>query len=174
MLRFANVIGPRGDSVLSRYFGSPLVPVPFGFDPRLQLLHEDDALEVLRLATMRERAGTFNVGGAGVVLLSQAIRRAGRVPVPVIGPATLVGRLVRPLGIAGFSAQQLAALRHSPVADTTRLSEVFDYRPAYSSVEAFDDFAAGCGVPPLYTNQSVASAERSVAHLLSGLVGADA
>lgn len=174
MLRFANVIGPRGDSILSRLFASPFVPVPFGFDPRLQLLHEDDALEVLRLASLRDRAGTFNVGGAGVVLLSQAVRRAGRLPLPVIGPSSLAGRWLPLFGLPNFAPEQFASLRHAPVADTTRLRTVFDYQPRFSSVEAFDDFAAGCRVPPLYTKETVAAAEQSISQLVAGLVGADA
>ena len=51
VLRFTNFIGPRIDSPLVRYLGLPVVPTILGFDPRVQLLHEDDALEVLRLAT---------------------------------------------------------------------------------------------------------------------------
>src|SRR5919112_1767702 len=88
VLRFTDVIGPGADSLLLRYLGLPVVPTVLGFDPRVQLLHADDALEVLRLATKSGRPGTVNVGGAGVVRLSQMIRRAGRVPVPV--PAPLV------------------------------------------------------------------------------------
>ena len=174
LLRLANIIGPRGDSVLNRYFASPIVPVPFGFDPRLQLLHEDDALAVLRLAALGDQAGTFNVCGTGVVALSQAVRRAGRLPLPVIGPSALTGRLLRQLGLPGFSPEQITALKHAPVADTTRLRTVFGYEPRFSSVEALDDFAAGCGVPPLYTKASVAWAEQSIAQFVAGLAGADA
>jgi UDP-glucose 4-epimerase len=78
VLRFTNYIGPRIDSSLTHYFSLPLVPTVFGFDPRLQFIHEDDATEVLRIATTEDRPGIYNVGGAGVLLLSQAIRRAGR------------------------------------------------------------------------------------------------
>ncbi|MCA1824820.1 MAG: NAD-dependent epimerase/dehydratase family protein, partial [Frankia sp.] len=41
VLRFTNFVGPRIDSVLSRYFALPVVPTVLGFDPRLQFLHED-------------------------------------------------------------------------------------------------------------------------------------
>ena len=171
MLRFANVIGPRGDSALSRFFSSPIVPVPFGFDPRLQLLHEDDALEVLRLATMRDRAGTYNVGGAGVVLLSQAVRRAGRLPFPVAVAPSLTGRLVRRLGVPHFSPEQLATLLHAPVADTSRLHTTFDFEPSFSSAQAFDDFVLGCDVAPVYSAASVTAAEHSLTQLVSSLAG---
>ncbi len=50
MLRFANFIGPTIDTPLTRYLALPLVPTALGLRPRLQLLHENDAIEVLRMA----------------------------------------------------------------------------------------------------------------------------
>ena len=71
----------------------PIVPTSLGFDPRLQLLHEADAVEVLRLATRGDAPpGVVNVAGDGVVLLSQAVRRAGRVRLPVPAPAMAARR----------------------------------------------------------------------------------
>ena len=43
MLRFANVIGPGIRTGFTDYFSLPVVPVPFGFDARLQFVLEDDA-----------------------------------------------------------------------------------------------------------------------------------
>ena len=53
VLRFANLIGPRIDTVVTRYFALPVVPTVLGFDARLQLLHEEDALAVLERAVAR-------------------------------------------------------------------------------------------------------------------------
>ena len=75
VLRFANFIGPRIDTVLTRYFALPFVPTVLGYDARVQLLHEEDALAVLERATCEELPGVFNVAADGVLLLSQAIRR---------------------------------------------------------------------------------------------------
>src|SRR3954454_13601810 len=83
LLRMANVLGPTIDNGLTRYLRMPVVPTPLGFDPRLQLLHEDDAVEVLRLATVTARPGLVNVAADGVVTLTQLLRRLGRVRVPV-------------------------------------------------------------------------------------------
>ncbi len=82
VLRFANFIGPRIDTVFTRYFALPVVPTVLGYDARVQLLHEEDALAVLERATTEELPGVFNVAADGVLLLSQAIRRAGRVAGP--------------------------------------------------------------------------------------------
>ncbi len=66
MLRAANVIGPHVVSPITSYFRLPLVPTVFGYDPRLQFLHEDDLLGVLRHAATGDVTGTFNVAGDGV------------------------------------------------------------------------------------------------------------
>ena len=83
ILRLANMIGPAMDTALSRYLAGPVVPTVIGHDARLQLLHEQDALGALERATMAGKAGTFNIGASGIIMMSQAIRRSGRVPLPV-------------------------------------------------------------------------------------------
>ncbi|MDQ4039166.1 MAG: NAD-dependent epimerase/dehydratase family protein [Actinomycetota bacterium] len=159
VLRFTNFIGRRIDSMLTRYFSMPLVPTVFGFDARVQMLHEQDALEVLRLATIGNYNGTVNVGGDGVLLLSQAIRRAGRIPVSVPAPLVgLLGGLLRQAGVADFSPEQLRFLNFGRVVDTTRLIEDFGYRPSYTTAEAFADF---CNVhPPVIGPSRIRGLER--------------
>jgi UDP-glucose 4-epimerase len=172
VLRFTNFIGPRIDSPLSRYFALPVVPTVLGYDPRLQLLHEDDALEVLRLAAVDDRAGTVNVGGSGVLLLSQAIRRAGRLPVPVPAPAVAgVGRLIRRTGLVDFSPEQMQFLNFGRVVDTTRLHKDFGFTPRYSTVEAFDDFVRARQLRPLVDPALLARTERATLSVLDRVGG---
>src|SRR5207248_7038553 len=133
--------GPRIDSSLTRYFALPVVPTVLGFDPRVQLCHEDDAIEVLRRSTLESHPGTFNVGGDGVLLLSQAIRRAGRIPVPVPPPAvSFVGQALRQARLVDFSPEQMRFLEHGRVADVSRLKEMFGYVPEFTTEQAFSDF----------------------------------
>src|SRR3984957_7824687 len=107
LLRFANFIGPRIDTPLTRYFSLPVVPTVFGFDPRIQFLHETDGMEVLRRAVVEDHRGTFNVAGDGVLLLSQAIRRAGRTSIQFPSPAvTAIGSIFRRTGLVDFSPEQ--------------------------------------------------------------------
>ena len=42
---------------------------------------------------MAGKAGTYNVGAPGIIMMSQAIRRAGRIPLPV--PASDCGQWIR-------------------------------------------------------------------------------
>jgi UDP-glucose 4-epimerase len=107
-------------------------------------VHEDDGIEVLRRSVVENHRGTFNVAGEGVLLLSQAIRRAGRVAVPVPSPAvSMVGSLFRRAGLVDFSPEQVQFLEFGRGVDTTRLRSDFGYLPRYRTIEAFDDFVAG-------------------------------
>jgi len=143
VLRFANFMGPHVDSPLTRYFALPLVPTVLGFDPRIQFVHDDDGIEVLRRAVLEDHPGSFNVAGDGVLLLSQAIRRAGRVEAPIPQPAvTVVGSLMRRAGLVDFSPEQMRFLQFGRGVDTAKLHTEFGYRPAYSTRQAFDDFVA--------------------------------
>jgi UDP-glucose 4-epimerase len=168
LLRFANFIGPHIDTPLTRYFSLPVVPTVFGFDPRLQLLHEADGMEVLLRAIVEPHRGTFNVAGEGVMLLSQAIRRAGRTSIQFPTQAvSAVGSLFRRTGLVDFSPEQLQFLLFGRGVDTGRLVEDFGYTTRYTTVEAFDDFVAGSGLAPVIDPVRIEAAAQTV----RGMVG---
>ncbi|GAA1831457.1 NAD-dependent epimerase/dehydratase family protein [Luedemannella flava] len=143
VLRLAPLIGPEADTILTRYFALPVVPTVLGRDPRLQFLHVDDVLEILVRSVVEDHQGTFNVAGAGVLTLSQAIRRAGRMSVPVVEPGmSAFATLARSLGLGEFSMDQLDLFVHGRVVDTSRLVAEYGYTPR-STPEAFADMIAG-------------------------------
>jgi UDP-glucose 4-epimerase len=163
LLRFANFIGPRIDTPLTRYFSLPVVPRVFGFDPRVQFVHEDDGVEVLRRAVVEEHRGTFNVAGSGVLLVSQAIRRAGRPALQVPSPAvSVVGSLFRRAGLVDFSPEQMEFLQFGRGVDVTRLRDDFGYEPTYTTIQAFDDFVTGRGLTRYIDPDRVAGIEQRV------------
>ncbi|GAA4218171.1 NAD-dependent epimerase/dehydratase family protein [Actinocatenispora rupis] len=175
VLRFAPFVGSRADTTLTRYFSLPLVPTVLGHDPRVQFVHADDAIEVLCRAVVEDHPGAYNVAGPGVLLLSQAVRRAGRVPVPVPDPGmTAVARLARRSGLVDFSLDQLDFLVHGRVVDVRRLVDDFGYEPRSTPV-AFDDFITGHGMGAPVSPGSVDSVERTLASggraLVAGLRG---
>ncbi|MGQ0839300.1 NAD-dependent epimerase/dehydratase family protein [Actinokineospora sp.] len=163
MLRLTNLIGPRVDTVLTRYFALPVVPTVLGYDARIQLLHSEDALAVLELASMGEHPGVFNVGGDGVLMLSQAIRRAGRLPLPVLRQAMpAAGRLLRGARVVDFSPDHVRYLNYGRVVDTTRLKSVFGFTPRWTTRQAFDDYVHGTGLRPVLDPALFAGLERRV------------
>ncbi|GAA0505333.1 UDP-glucose 4-epimerase [Saccharopolyspora subtropica] len=169
-LRFSNLIGPRIDALLTRYFSLPVVPTVLGFDARLQLLHSEDALAVLERAALTDRPGVYNVAGDGVLMLSQAIRRAGRIAMPMPGMAVLpLTQLFRSARLVDFSPEQLRYLNFGRVLDTRKLREEFGYTPRWTTQQAFDDFVRGRSLRPVVEPEAVMALERRAGKLLAKL-----
>ncbi|NYD43505.1 NAD-dependent epimerase/dehydratase family protein [Nocardioides panaciterrulae] len=142
-LRPANVLGPHVASPITSYFRLPVLPTVLGHDPRLQFLHEQDLLAALQHAVTHEVAGTFNVAGDGVLMLSQAVRRLQRPTVPMPARAVgAVGSTLRSARVAEFSPEQLAFLTYGRGVDTTAMREKLKFEPMYTTAAAFADFAA--------------------------------
>jgi len=152
VLRLAPLIGSQADTTLTRYFAMPVVPTVLGRDPRLQFVHVDDALEVLHRSIVEDHPGTFNVAGAGVLTLSQAIRRAGRIPLPVVEPGlSAVASLAKSIGRRGFGR----------VVDTSALTREYGFTPR-STAAAFDDFLRGHRLGAPASPDRLAAAESAV------------
>jgi UDP-glucose 4-epimerase len=145
VLRLVPLIGSAADTTLTRYFAQPVVPTVLGRDPRLQFVHVDDALEVLHRSVVEDHSGTYNVAGPGVLTLSQAIRRAGRVAFPVVEPGLSgAAALAKRLGRWGFGLDQIDLFIHGRVVDTTRLTKEYGLTPR-TTADAFADFLGGRG-----------------------------
>ncbi|MFF9336986.1 NAD-dependent epimerase/dehydratase family protein [Streptomyces albogriseolus] len=170
VLRFANILGPAADTPLASYFALPVLPTVFGYDPRLQFVHEDDVIEVLRIGAHEPRrstlnSGTFNIAGDGVLLLSQCSRRLGRPTVPLLLPAvTWAGSLMRTLGMSDFSPEQIRLLTHGRVVATDQMRETLGFTPKYSTAETFADFVRSRG-PGLLPPETVVRAVDRIAAL---------
>jgi UDP-glucose 4-epimerase len=146
VLRLAPMVGPDADTTLTRYFALPVVPTVLGRDPRLQFIHVDDAMELLVRAVVENHRGTYNAAGEGVLVLSQAIRRAGRLALPVVEPGmNAFAAFVKASGMGEFSHDQLDLFVHGRVVDTRALVEEFGFRPR-STQQAFADFVRGRGL----------------------------
>jgi UDP-glucose 4-epimerase len=146
MLRYQPAIGPSLDTQFARYLSLPVVPTHLGFDPRLQLVHEDDALEALVAAVRHPVRGAVNVAGHGTIGLTRLLRVTRRVPLPVIGPlfGSVADALAR-LGLAELSPDFRRLLRYGRGVETRRLVEEVGYRPRYSTPAAVTDYFAHRG-----------------------------
>jgi UDP-glucose 4-epimerase len=141
MLRYQPAIGPSLDTQITRYLSLRACPTYLGFDPRIQLVHEDDALDALTAAVKRPVGGAVNVAGEGTIGLARMIRLAGRphLPLapPLFGPATGVAER---LGMSAFSDDFRRLLRYGRGVDTRRLVAQVGFRPKRSTVAAVEDW----------------------------------
>jgi UDP-glucose 4-epimerase len=144
MLRYQPEIGPDLELPLVRYLSLPVVPTQLGFDPRLQLLHAEDATGALVAATRNPARGAVNVAPAGAISLSHILRLARRpsvpIPHPLFGPA--LERLGRYLGAGPLYGDGVRLLRFGRGVDNRRLRRVVGYEPQFDAVAAVRDFAA--------------------------------
>ncbi|MBD2759785.1 NAD-dependent epimerase/dehydratase family protein [Yimella sp. cx-573] len=156
-LRMANVVGRGFRTQLSDYFTMPVMPVPMGFDGRLQLLHFDDALGALRAATLSSMGGTVNVAADGLLTVRQAAKIAGKPIVPVAPQAGgLVEQFTKRIGLRGFEAAQMDFLCYGRGMDTTRMRTELGFEPELTTREAFVDVFAS----PSRRAQEMAGARR--------------
>lgn len=146
-LRLAHVVGPNMVSPLLEFLALPIVPIPLGFDARMQLLHEDDAVAAIIAAVVGPAVGVVNVAAEGVLTLTQAVALAGRPFVLVPTSSGLsVGRLARLGKLTAFGRADLDYLRFGRVLDTSRAAELLAFTPQYSTRDAF--LAAAASFPP--------------------------
>ncbi|RNL84435.1 NAD-dependent epimerase/dehydratase family protein [Halostreptopolyspora alba] len=148
VLRFANIIGPSVETPLTHYLGMRVVPTMRGHDPRMQFIHEDDGVEVLRRMALGSGSpydGFFDVAAPGAMPLSACLRRVGRpgIPVPERGLRVL-GGLGRRRG-AHYSPERLRRLCCDRVFDTGQLERVLEWTPTHTSRQAFEAFADAAG-----------------------------
>jgi UDP-glucose 4-epimerase len=76
------------------------VPEVLGFDPRIQLVHEDDAVAALVHATLNRVPGVYNVAADGALPWSEVCAIVGRRRFPL--PPLLTGWAVEPLRALGL------------------------------------------------------------------------
>ena len=167
-LRFSNVLGPLLQTPFQALFTLPAVPTVLGFDPRLQFLHEEDAIEVLYRATVQEHPGVYNVTGPGIVILSQAIKIMGKLNAPVIPPygGALTTAVMRRSGVLDWPPHLLRLIQYGRVVDITKLCDEFGYTPQYSSREVVEDFAAKHRVRDLLAEQNRYTYEKDLEEFL--------
>jgi UDP-glucose 4-epimerase len=143
LLRFANVLGDQLDTPIADALKRRVVPEIFGFDPRVQFVHEDDVVGALMYATTHELLGVYNVAGDGNLPWSEvcAIVGARRLALPPL----LTPWAAEPMRILGkwdLPPEVLMLLRYGRTLDNGRLKRAgFTYR--HTSAGTVQAFARG-------------------------------
>jgi UDP-glucose 4-epimerase len=99
ILRPVNIVGPTVRNAPSNYLRLTRPVTVLGFDPMVQLIHEEDVSRALVFALRPGLRGVFNVTGPGEVPLSAILRELDRRPIPVPHP------VIRPLLRRAFEAR---------------------------------------------------------------------
>ncbi len=109
------------------------------------------------------------MAGDGFLVLSQALRRAGRpiVPLPTLG-SPFVGGLLRRTGVVDMDSAMVRFLTYGRGVDTTRMRTQLKFDPVYSTVATFDAFAAARTHGGLLDRDRIRAVEHTVRGVLTG------
>jgi UDP-glucose 4-epimerase len=143
LLRFANVLGDDIDTPFAAALRRPAVPEIFGFDPRVQFVHEDDVVDALMYATTNDIPGLYNVAGDGNLPWSEVCAIVGkpRVPLPFL-LTNIAAEPARLLRLWDLPAEALQLLRFGRSLDNGRYKRAgFNY--SYTSAGTVEAFAQG-------------------------------
>ena len=138
MLRYQPAIGPSLATQVTRYLSQPACPTYLGFDPRIQLVHEDDALDALVAAIRRPVRGAVNVAASGTIGLARMIRHGAAVRC-CRSPARCSARSRGPGAGSGSTRTRTTSGACCATAagwTSTGSSSEVGHRPRYSTVEA--------------------------------------
>jgi UDP-glucose 4-epimerase len=142
MLRYQPAIGRGLRTQITRYLSQRVCPTFMGFDPRIQLVDIEDALEALVAAVRNPVRGAVNVAGPSTIGLAKMIRLAGRRALPIASP--LFGAVTstgQRLGLDNQSEDFQRLLRYGRGVDTRRLTEEVGFTPRVSTVQAVESWA---------------------------------
>ena len=140
-LRFADAIGEQLESPVASVLRMAVVPEVLGFDPRVQVVHENDAIAALVHATLNQVPGVYNVAGDGVLPWSEVCAIVGKRRVPL--PPLLTGWAVEPLralGILRLQPEVVNLIRYGRAVDTSAFKRSgFHYE--HTTAGAVEDLA---------------------------------
>lgn len=120
----------------SNYLRLPYVPTLLGFDPMVQVIHEDDVVSAVVCALKPGARGIYNIVGPGEVPLSTILAELGKRTIPVPHPLakSFFGALWRGK-LTSFPVPELDHIRFVCMVDGSRARAELGYRPHHTLKE---------------------------------------
>ncbi len=167
VLRPAHILG-RVRNAMSNYMRMRAHPVLFGYDPMMQVLHEEDAVSAILAAARPGVRGVFNVVGPSALPLRRLLAETGRpiVELPHFLVPSAASRLYG-LRLSDMPSAETDYLRYAITLDGRRSRELLRFEPRYGAREAvlsakgMSIFDGGIADPVPPASQSPASLQSS-------------
>jgi nucleoside-diphosphate-sugar epimerase len=122
VLRPAIVFGPNVENFISRMLEAPRVTTVKGYEPPLQLVHEEDVASAIHLAVQQDLPGAFNVAADGWLTGDEVLAVTGkkRVELPEAVAFSLADRLWK-MRVSQAPPGELHFVMHPWVVDNAKL-----------------------------------------------------
>ncbi len=132
ILRPVHILGPHVRNAPSNYLRLKNPPVFWGFDPMVQVVHEEDFIQAIRLSLEPGRRGVYNIVGPGEVPLSVVLKELDHTPIRV--PHFLAKPLLKRLWglrLSRFPPGELPHLQFPCMVDGKRALDELGFQPKY-------------------------------------------
>jgi UDP-glucose 4-epimerase len=129
------VLGRDIETPITKALELPAVPSIFGFDPRVQFVHEDDVIRSILFVLERRLPGIYNVAGDGIIPWSEVAKICAKRTAPM--PPVATGLATWPLRRIGVPLpdELLDLLRYGRGINNRRLKEA-GFRYSYTTAGA--------------------------------------
>ena len=147
ILRSCPVIGPNAAGAAVTSMFKPVMIRVAGYDPLMQLIHEDDVVNIILTLLSQRRSGTFNIAGDGEILYSEVAEIYGKrlIAIPEILLRLLMGFSWKLRLQSDSPTSGLEFIKYPPVISNEKLKREIGYQFRYSPREALLSFwAAKC------------------------------
>ena len=139
ILRCCPVMGANADNFIADAFDKPFLVAVSGASPPMQLIHEEDMVRCMTLATMGDAEGLYNLAGVGAISWDDMAATRGRrvvsLPAWLLYPLT---QLTWSLRLQSDSpAMGLDMIRYPWSASTEKIEREMGFRSRYSSSDAW-------------------------------------
>lgn len=141
ILRPAHIVGPNVRNAPSKYLRLRIIPTLMGFDPMVQLIHEDDLLRMMEASLAPGVRGVLNLTSTEPVPLSRILKILRKPVLPVPHPLfeSFLERAWK-YRLTTFPAPELDHIRFNTVLDTSRVDQVLGMKPERSLYEILEPF----------------------------------
>ena len=141
ILRPCTVFGPSVGNYVSRMLFMPVTVSVLGYNPGVQLVHEDDFVNACAAAMEKEKSGPFNVTGDGTLTVRDISRitKTTLIPLPswVVYPLLELFWRLRFPGIE-VNSGYLDYVRYPFVAGSDKAKKELGFDPEYDSIETLE------------------------------------
>jgi UDP-glucose 4-epimerase len=143
-LRFSSIVGPTVDTPMTRFLKEPATPGLLGFNPMMQIIHEDDVVEALVHAVLNDVPGVFNVAAQDALPLGKIRGLTGKPAFAIFHPFAYWGaRLLGDTGLrlSRYVPIELDYIRYPWVGDLAKMRTELGFEPRYTAEETLREFA---------------------------------
>lgn len=128
ILRPVHIIGSVKNAP-SNYLRLNLIPTVLGYDPLVQVIHEQDVVKAIILSLKKGVKGVFNITGATEIPLSVLVSKTGKRRIPVPGILFDLGmKFMWKFRITSFPPPEVDHLRYLCMVDGLRAEKILGFK----------------------------------------------